>query len=223
MILYNKSNKLSNSVHYLRNYSNLSYDPNHKAINFGAISGFIDGEGSFNLSIYKDTSINTGWRVKLIFKIALHERDIGILELIKNLLKVGNITKHGPQSIQFRVSSLNDLEVLINFLDKYPLITQKYGDYLLFKKALLLMRKKEHLSAKGLLKFVAIKASMNLGISSELRSAFPDTIADNRLNAFPQNIDPNWMRGFSSDPPTPSGWAGLIDVKLQIWFGIKNT
>ena len=60
MILYNKSNKLSNSVHYLRNYSNLSYDPNHKAINFGAISGFIDGEGSFNLSIYKDTSINTG-------------------------------------------------------------------------------------------------------------------------------------------------------------------
>ena len=110
------------------------------------ISGFVDGEGCFNLIIYKDSSFNTGWRVKLIFKISLHKRDKELLESIKNYFKVGNITKHGPQSIQYRVSSIEDLEVIINFLEKYKLITQKCADYELFKQVHILVKNKEHLT-----------------------------------------------------------------------------
>jgi len=43
------------------------------------ISGFVDGEGCFNLIAYKENSSSTGWRVKLIFKISLHKRDKELL------------------------------------------------------------------------------------------------------------------------------------------------
>lgn len=194
-----RKNRKSKRVNVLCRYYSSSFDPNHnEVINPWAISGFIDGEGSFNISIVKDSSLNTGWRIKLTFKIALHERDLGLLELIKGFLKIGNITKHGPRSIQFRVSSLSELEVLIKFLERYPLITQKYSDYVLFKKAFLLMVNKEHLTEQGLLKFGAIKASVNLGLSPELKLVFPDIIPEDRPIVLEQKIYPYWMAGFSS-------------------------
>lgn len=76
----------------------------------------------------------------------------------------------------YRVSSIKDLGIIINFLDKCPLITQKYADYLLFKQAYFLIKNKEHLSEQGVRKFVSIKASENMGLSPELNSAFPGII-----------------------------------------------
>ena len=64
------------------------------------------------------------------------------MELIKYYLKLGNITKHGPQSIQYRVSSMEDLGIFIKFLDAYKLISQKYAYYGLFKKVFLLTKNK---------------------------------------------------------------------------------
>jgi hypothetical protein len=57
-----------------------------------------------------------------------------LLELIRTSLGVGQIYKHGKDSIQLRVSSVKDLQVIIDHLEKYPLITQKLADYLLFKR-----------------------------------------------------------------------------------------
>src|SRR5690606_8537170 len=52
------------------------------------------------------------------------------------------------ESIQLRVYSIKELEILQNHFDKYPLITQKCADYQLFKQAFLLIKKKnkEHLT-----------------------------------------------------------------------------
>jgi LAGLIDADG endonuclease len=56
------------------------------------------------------------------------------------------------------ISSREELEVVINHFDKYPLITQKFADYQLFKQAFELIKRKEHLTLEGLKKLVAIKA-----------------------------------------------------------------
>ena len=45
--------------------------------------------------------------------------------------------------------------------DKYPLLSQKKGDFLLFKKAFNIILNKEHLTEDGLRKIAAIKASIN--------------------------------------------------------------
>jgi hypothetical protein len=72
---------------------------------------------------------------------------------------VGNITKQGKDMIQYRVSSVKDLQVIIDHFDKYPLITQKLADYILFKQAFELVKRKEHITTIGLNQIVAIKAS----------------------------------------------------------------
>jgi hypothetical protein len=66
--------------------------------------------------------------------------------------------------------------LVIPHFDDYPLISQKYADYILFRKAVLLIRNKEHLTKEGLQEIVSIKASMNKGLSDELKKAYPNVI-----------------------------------------------
>lgn len=163
------------------------------------VTGFVDAEGCFRLSILKNKELKTGFKVELIFQIGLHENDKAILELIQSSLGVGKIYKHGNESFQFRVSSIKDLEVIINHFDKYPLQTQKQADYLLFKRTKDIIKNKEHLTIEGLDKIVAIKASMNLGLSDKLKAEFSGIkpvarpLVENRLIP-----DPNWLAGFIS-------------------------
>jgi len=152
VIKYNFNNKNS---YYLHSYY---------------ITGFIDGEGCFSISMYKDSRMYKGWQVKLIFSINLHSKDKKILEAIQRTLEVGKIYKSGKDSVQYRVSYLKKfINIIINHLDKYPLITQKLADYILFKKYIELIKNKEHLILDGLLKIVNLKASLNLGLSEKIK------------------------------------------------------
>lgn len=91
--------------------------------------------------------------------------------------EVGNINNSGKDSIEYRVASLKDLiQVVLPHLEKYPLITQKRADYLLFKQALELINAFEHLNRKGLQKIVAIRASINRGLIGDLKDSFSDVL-----------------------------------------------
>lgn len=60
------------------------------------------------------------------------------------------------------------------------MLTQKRADFLLFKLVIDLMFRKEHLTSKGLLDIVSLKASLNLGLSEDLNRAFPNVVAKDR-------------------------------------------
>ena len=49
------------------------------------------------------------------------------------------------------------MRVIIDYFYEYPLMTQKWPDYKLFKQVFQLTLNKEHLTLKGLHKIVAIK------------------------------------------------------------------
>ena len=103
--------------------------------------------------------------------------------------------------MKFLVQSVKDLQVIIEHFENYPLITQKRADYELFKQAVELMEQKEHLTMEGLEKIVAIKASLNNGLSvrSELKAAFPKILPVTRPSVLDYNIqDPHWFAGFTS-------------------------
>jgi hypothetical protein len=92
----------------------------------------------------------------------LHKKDGKLLEAIQRTFGGGGkIYKNGQDALDYRVSSLKDLKVIINHLDNYPLLTKKLADYLLFKQSVDLIEKKEHLTMTGILKLVGIKASLN--------------------------------------------------------------
>ncbi len=72
------------------------------------------------------------------------------------------------------IRSLKELQIIINHFDRYPLLSQKLVDYNLFKDAILLIKNKEHLNKEGFRKVLYLKASINLGLSDELKLSFPD-------------------------------------------------
>jgi hypothetical protein len=105
--------------------SSPSNDNPSNLLNPHYLTGFIDGEGCFNITINKHRELATGWRVNPVFKISLHNRDIALLEQIQKSLGVGSIYRHGENSADLRIFNLNNLSVVIKHLDKYPLITKK--------------------------------------------------------------------------------------------------
>jgi len=98
------------------------------------------------------------------------------LELIQSYFGVGTIVKQGKNNVEYRVSRSQDLSKILDHFDKYPLITQKNGDFILFKQAIALINNKEHLTTEGFKKLVAIRASLNLGLSEKLKKAFPTIV-----------------------------------------------
>ena len=99
-------------------------------------------------------------------------------------------------------SFLSSCLIKINYFDKYPLITQKQVDFLLFKQVVELIVNKEHLTKEGLIKIINIKAAMNLGVLPEtLKAEFkvnPDLLGDRELmkSETPRIPDIHWIRGF---------------------------
>jgi len=193
------SNSINNQRIFYRTISTYQPEPNRERfINPLWLTGFIDGEGCFHTSIYKNNN-KIGWAVKIEFEIRLHVKDKVLLEEIQNYFQVGNIFINSRQGVSFRIQSPKDLAKIIDLLDLYPLRTQKLSDYILFKEVFNLILNKQHLTLSGLHKIVAIKASMNLGLSESLQAAFPDVIPRIRpLANNPSIIDPEWLTGFAA-------------------------
>ena len=100
-----------------------------------------------------------------------------MLKRIQSFFGVGTIrTNERNNSVVYAVQSIKELmNVVIPHFIKYPLLTQKQGDFELFKKALIIMNCKEHVNQNGLQEVVNLRASMNNGLSSVLKDSFPNT------------------------------------------------
>lgn len=164
------------------------------------ITGFVDAEGSFTVSVLRSSSVRTGWQVGARFQLTLHLKDLSLLREIKTFFGgKGNIIL-SKDNCTFRIDSLKDiLKVIIPHFNAYSLVTQKLGDYLLFRDIVIRMSNKEHLTQEGLNKIVSSKASLNHGLSKELRSVFHKVEPALRpliLNQIIPHSD--WMAGFVS-------------------------
>ena len=132
------------------------------------ISGFIDGEGSFGVIIYKHPQRKLGVDARLSFEIELRDDDLKILTAIQRILGCGRIyhlmyERYGwfPHA-QLKVSSFAEIrDKLIPFLKKHPLYAKKKKSFGLFCKAAGIFDKKEHLTEIGLRKLYKIKEKMN--------------------------------------------------------------
>jgi hypothetical protein len=173
---------------------------NSELLNANFVTGLVDGEGSFIIRVRKSPNSKLGWKVEATFSICFHIKDIAVLKLLHNYFGgAGNITK-SKESALYWVTSLTDLNnVIIPHFDKYPLITQKKADFILFKNVIDLMNRKEHFTIEGLKNILAIKASINRGLPETLKLALPEIIAVQRPIIQDQKInDPNWLAGFTS-------------------------
>jgi hypothetical protein len=80
-----------------------------------------------------------------------------ILNYVKKELGVGSITKDGVKA-QYFIRDKKIIEnVIIPIFDKYPLLTTKYFDYILLKKALLILNNEHLTKEEKSIKLIAIK------------------------------------------------------------------
>lgn len=106
------------------------------------MSGFIDAEGCFHIAIIKASNLKLGVSVRAIFQISLHRKDKvpgpslravqhvasllrRILEKIRCFFGVGYVSDRKDGAVVYNVSSIKDLQVILDHLENYPLISDK--------------------------------------------------------------------------------------------------
>jgi len=128
------------------------------------ISGFVDGEGTFDIKIYSSKT-NVGFAVQLRFRIPQHERDFKLIELIMKYFGSGSIEKHTRHpAVTLVINKFSTIiEQIIPFFESYPLKGVKFFDYLDWCNVAKIMSNKAHLTQEGLNLIRTIKSGINKG------------------------------------------------------------
>jgi LAGLIDADG endonuclease len=173
------------------------------------VTGFTDAEGTFTIVIDKITKRKLGWRIQSKYQISLHVRDLPLLIKIQQHFEgIGSVSISRDLAF-YSVSSLKDLvQIIIPHFLKYPLLTQKGADFLLFKQIVELMDNRAHLTIEGVNKILNIKAAMNLGLSESIKFEFKDLNPVERPLIQTEIIpNPYWITGFVDG-------EGTFDIKI---------
>ena len=118
------------------------------------LSGFTDAEGTFSITRYQGKARKDGARCPsgytFEFSIQVRNDDLGILEQIKDYLKVGGLLfasrekarQNGmptaKDQVSFKVRDFASIiDTVIPHFDKFPLLSKKAKDYQIFKEAAL--------------------------------------------------------------------------------------
>jgi len=128
------------------------------------LSGFADGEGSFNISIInRKTDYKNGWKISPSFNVS--QKDDTIPHLFLDYLGCGKIRYRSDSICYFEVRRLKDLsQIVIPFFREYPIISKtKKETFTKFCKIINLMIKKEHLKKEGIIKIIKIREEIKVG------------------------------------------------------------
>ncbi len=141
------------------------------------VIGFVDGEGSFHVALYRDPRMKTGWKVIPEFHVSQRISSRSVLDRMVKFFNCGYVKpnhKTNPRDLTYVlvVRNRNELlEKIIPFFDKFPLQTEKQKDFKLFKKIVLMMEDGKHQDSKGIQKIIKIAYQMNGGGRYRRRSS----------------------------------------------------
>lgn len=129
------------------------------------LTGFIEADGGF----YIRFSLK-----QIICKFSLEQRMIypktgeSYYTILNNIciflnvkISVRNRLDKKNSYYQIRVENQNTTKILIDYLNKYPLLSSKYLDYLEWEKSFGIISKKEHMTKQGKELILAAKMNMN--------------------------------------------------------------
>ena len=128
------------------------------------LAGFVEGEGSFNVSLRKKADYKVNWQVVMSFNIS--QKDVSILKILQKELNCGIIkTRKRDELHSFDVTKPQDIiHKIIPFFHKYPVLsTSKVINFTIFCKIAELMDKGEHKNLTGLKKILILREKINKG------------------------------------------------------------
>jgi len=109
------------------------------------LTGFCDGESNFLVRIVKSNSVKVGWAVQPLFFFLWNwvytfgPKDFSLLKNIRAFWGVGEIY-YKENSCNYMVQSLRDLNIIVNHFERYPFLTKKREDFILFAQIVTLIK-----------------------------------------------------------------------------------
>jgi hypothetical protein len=145
------------------------------------ISGYIDGEGCFTVSISSRPTLRVGWEVRPSLSVSQNGDRSEVLLMIQRHFDCGTLRPdRSDRTLEWEVRSLPLLTaVVIPHFRRYPLQSGKRRDFELFAEICERMTRGEHHSSAGLKEIVRFAAEMN---PSGKRGYLPEVIVQ-QLNA----------------------------------------
>lgn len=134
----------------------------------GWIVGFVDGEGCFTISLHKNPTTSLGLQIMPEFVLSQGQKSLSVLKMVKDYFNCGRISvnyrhdNHREDLYRFCVKSQKELrDKIIPFFKEHKLKTSKKNDFEIFSEVLELMREKQHLNNKGIIKIIKLIEAMN--------------------------------------------------------------
>ena len=144
------------------------------------LAGFIEGEGSFTVSIKEHPTARYGFYVDPEFFIYQHRSGRKLLEMAKDIFGTGRIySKPGsPEVLVFAITARRSLkEKVLPFIEKYMVFSAKKRELALFKEIVLALERKEHRSPSGLARIVERAYALNAaGKGKERKRPLPEVL-----------------------------------------------
>jgi hypothetical protein len=127
------------------------------------ISGYVDGEGCFTVSIAPWAKLVAGWEVRPSLSVSQNGDRAEVLQLIQAHLGCGSIRPdRSDKTLKWETRRLEDiLGRVIPHFERYPLLSGKRVDFERFAAVCQLMAAGEHRRKAGLIRIVELVAGMN--------------------------------------------------------------
>lgn len=127
------------------------------------LAGFVDGEGSFNVSLRRKPDYQIRWQVVLSFNVS--QRDLTNLLTLKEILGCGIIKKRRDGVHSFDVTTPSNIILrVIPFFRRFSFRSEKAKrNFAIFCKIAALMNLGNHRNATGLREILALRETLNEG------------------------------------------------------------
>ena len=126
------------------------------------ISGFADGEGSFNISFKERDDYKK--KVKITASFNISQKDEKILVWIKSVFGCGTLRTRKDGIHYFEVTDVESLtNLVIPFFNRFPLRSGKAETFNTFCKIVFMMKSKIHLTREGILKIFDMRETIHVG------------------------------------------------------------
>jgi len=127
------------------------------------ISGYVDGEGCFTVSIAPRATLLVGWEVRPGFSVSQNGDRAEVLQAIKAYFGCGSIRPdRSDKTLKWETRRLGDiLERVLPHFERYPLLSGKRYDLDRFASVCRLMADGAHLRDGGLVEIVELAQGMN--------------------------------------------------------------
>ena len=128
------------------------------------LGGFVEGEGSFNVSLRRKLDYKTNWQVVMSFNVS--QKDPTILNLLMDELGCGIIKIRKKDNLHsYDVTKPKDIiQKVIPYFKKYPVFSDsKKRNFAIFCEIASIMEKGNHKIPSGLRRILELREKLNEG------------------------------------------------------------